>query len=73
MENTVASLLLVTSSVVIACLVAGYAVSMTAQTINVMDNMPQLDKLYDLENSIINQTFADFNQTLPEYPYNPTP
>ena len=67
LETTVAALLLVTSAVVLACVAVDYAVTIMQQTLNT-DNIPQLDRLRDIEGSFLNQTDSLFNQTLPEIP-----
>jgi hypothetical protein len=71
-ESTVAALLLVTSAVVFACVVVSYAVNIAEQTLNT-DNMPQLDRIKNLENNFLNQTSNIYNQTLPELPNQPPP
>ena len=70
METSVAALLLLTSAVVIGCLVVNYAVNVVEQTLNT-DNIPQMDRLRDLQNSFLNQTSNfnyDYNQTATELP-----
>jgi hypothetical protein len=67
LETTVAALLLVTSTVVFACLVIDYAVTIMQQTLNT-ENIPQLSRIRNLESSILNHTDNLFNQTLPELP-----
>jgi predicted PurR-regulated permease PerM len=70
LEAAVATLLLISASVVLACVVVTYAVTTIEQTINTQ-NVPQLNQLKNLENSLLNQTNV-FNETLPQAP-NPTP
>ena len=74
METAVATLLLVTAAVVLACVVVNYAVNTIGQTLNT-NNVPQLNKLNSLENNLLNQT-ATFNETEPQLPTDspsPTP
>ena len=70
METAVATLLLVVASVVLACTVITYAVATIEQNVNTQ-NMPELNQLKNLENSLLNQTYV-VNGTLPQLP-NPTP
>ncbi len=72
METTVATLLLITSTVVLACVVVDYAVSVIQQTLNT-ENIPQLGRIRNIESSILNQTDSFFNQTQPEPPNQPLP
>ncbi len=62
MQSTVATLLLVTSAVMLCCFVVNYAIAVTEQTIQTEDN-PQLDKLHTLEELLLNQTNQLLNQT----------
>jgi hypothetical protein len=72
LETTVATLLLITSTVVLACVVVDYAVSVIQQTLNT-ENIPQLGRIRNIESSILNQTDSFFNQTQPEPPNQPLP
>jgi hypothetical protein len=72
LESSVATLLLVTSAVVLCCVVVNYAVTITQQTLN-LDNIPQLDRLRDLENSVLNQTNQIDNGTFMQLPGMSTP
>ena len=72
MQTTVATLLLITSAVLLTCVVIDYAVGIIQQTLNT-DNIPQLDKIRDIENRIQNQTDSLFNQTPPELPTQQSP
>ncbi|HEX7482175.1 MAG TPA: hypothetical protein VF350_01740 [Candidatus Bathyarchaeia archaeon] len=72
MEATIATLLLITSTVVLACVVVDYAVSIMQQTLNT-ENIPQLSRIRNIENSILNQTDNLFNQTQPDLPSQPPP
>ena len=71
METAVASLLLITASVVLACVVVDYAVSALQNTINTT-NIPQLDRLRNIENSLLNQT-NNYNGTQLQLPSEPPP
>jgi membrane carboxypeptidase/penicillin-binding protein len=70
LEAAVATLLLVTASIVLACVVVTFAVTTIEQTISTQ-NMPQLAQLKDFENRLLNETYI-INGTLPQVP-NPTP
>ncbi len=72
METSVATLLLVTSAVVLACVVVNYAVNITEQVLN-NKNIPQLDRIKNFENNIFNKTDRLFNQTQPQLPDQPPP
>lgn len=64
MQTTVATLLLITSAVILTCVVIDYAVVVVQQTLQTT-NIPQLDRLRDIQSSILNQTDSLFNQTQP--------
>jgi len=70
LEAAVATLLLVTASIVLACVVVTYAVTTIEQTINTQ-NMPELAQLRNFEDRLLNQTYL-INGTLPQVP-NSTP
>jgi predicted PurR-regulated permease PerM len=70
MEAAVATLLLVTASVVLACVVVTYAVTSIEQTINTQ-NIPQIAQLKSFENRLLNETNA-MNGALQQAP-SPTP
>ncbi|HSV49244.1 MAG TPA: hypothetical protein VLH35_02925 [Candidatus Acidoferrales bacterium] len=55
MESTVAALLLLTSTVIIACVVVTYAVDIVSSFINTAD-YPQIGQLRELQENILNQT-----------------
>jgi hypothetical protein len=61
METSVATLLLVTSAVVLACVVVNYAMDIFQQTIDTA-NLPQMGRIRDLEAKILNQTDSLFSQ-----------
>ena len=71
MQTSVVALLLVTSSVLLACVVINYAVGITEQTIDT-ENSPHIDRIRDLEKMVLNQTdtvineFESLNQTTTE-------
>jgi hypothetical protein len=68
LESTVAALLLVTSTVVLACIVVGSAVDMVQQYFG---GANQAQLVNQIQTSILNQTSL-FNSTLPVFPM-PTP
>jgi hypothetical protein len=72
LQTSVATLLLVTAAVVLACVVVNYAVNIVEQTLNT-ENIPELDHIKNLESNIINQTDHLFNETQPQLPSQPTP
>lgn len=72
MQTTVATLLLITSAVLLTCVVIDYAAGIIQQTLNT-DNIPQLAKIRDIENRIQNQTDSLFNQAPPELPTQQSP
>ena len=55
MQTTVATLLFVTSAVILACVVVDYTVVIFEQTLDT-ENTPQIDRIQKLENMILNQT-----------------
>ena len=55
MQTTVATLLFVTSAVILACVVVDYTVVIFEQTLDTED-MPQIDRIRTLENIILNQS-----------------
>ena len=66
MQSTLATLLLVTSCVVLTCIVVDYAVITMEQTLQT-NNSPQMEKIRNLENALLNQTenlFSQVNQAL---------
>ena len=72
LQTTVATLLLITSAVVLACVVVDYAVGIVVEVLHT-ENIPQLSRIRDIENGILNQTDNLFNQTQPELPNQPPP
>jgi hypothetical protein len=67
-QTSVAILLLITASVVFSCVVIDYAIGIIQATMQTT-SIPQLESLKNLENMVLNQTTAMWNQTLPT----PTP
>jgi hypothetical protein len=68
LQTTVAALLLLTSTVVFACVVVTYAISIAEATINT-DNFPAMGQLKELQQSLLNQTNDLYsNQTSPALP-----
>lgn len=72
METSVATLLLITSAVVFACVVVNYAVSVMEQFLDA-DNLPQLNALKTFESNLLDQTNNMLNQTMPQMPSEPPP
>jgi hypothetical protein len=74
METSVATLLLVTATVMFAVIVVNYAVSTFQEFVNIQDN-PQFSRIKSLQDSLLNQTSILYNQTIPAVPDNspPTP
>ena len=76
MQATVATLLLITSTVILTCIVVDYAVSIVQATLQT-DNIPQLEMLKNIQNSMLNQTdnvFTQYsNQTMSQPQTSPTP
>lgn len=62
MQATLATLLLITSAVMLTCVVVDYAVGIFVNVLQT-DNLPQIAKIRDLESMILNQTDNLFNQT----------
>lgn len=61
LQTAVATLLLITASVLLACVVVDFAVSAVENTLNTT-NLPQLDRIKNMENNLLNQTYS-FNGT----------
>ena len=55
MQTTVATLMFVTSAVILACVVVDYAIVIFEQTLDTED-MPQMDRIQKMEDMILNQT-----------------
>jgi len=71
MQTTVATLLFVTSAVILACVVVDYAVQACEQTLDT-ESLPQFDRIRTLEDNLLNQTdilindIESLNQTYTE-------
>ncbi|MDG6223046.1 MAG: hypothetical protein IAX21_01630 [Candidatus Bathyarchaeota archaeon] len=61
MQTTVATLLFVTSAVILACVVVDYAVVACEQTLDT-ESLPQFERIRALENKLLNQTDTLINQ-----------
>ena len=55
MQTTVATLLFVTSAVILSCVVIDYTIAIFEQTLDTQDNS-QIDKIRNLEKMILDQT-----------------
>ncbi len=55
MQTTIATLLFVTSAVILACVVVDYAIVIFEQTLDT-DNSPQIDRVREIEDMVLNQT-----------------
>ena len=68
MQATVATLSFVTAAVLLSCVVVEFAVVTCEQTLDT-ENMPQMDRIRQMEETIVNQTsnllseIESFNQT----------
>lgn len=72
LQTTVATLLLVTSAVILTCVVINYAVVAVQDTLQT-SNIPQLDQLKSIQNSVLNQTNYVLNQTITQPQNSPLP
>jgi hypothetical protein len=70
METTVAALLLVTASVILACVAVNYAVSIVQVTVD-NHNMPKVNKLQDYVNNLLNEAQSSINGTVAQVPEPP--
>jgi hypothetical protein len=61
MQTTVATLMFVTSAVILACVVVDYAIVTFEQTLDTED-MPQMDRIQKMEDMILNQTDNVFSE-----------
>jgi hypothetical protein len=61
MQTSVAALLFVTSTVILASVVVEYAVVTCEQTIDT-ENSPQIDRIRELEDMMLNQTDNMFSE-----------
>jgi hypothetical protein len=67
MEATVAALLLVTASVVLSCVVVEYAVNIVQVTVDT-HNFPEVKKLQDYVDNLLNETQGAINGTAVQVP-----
>jgi hypothetical protein len=67
METTVAALLLVTASVILACVAVNYAINIIQVTMD-NHNMPEVNKLQDYVNNLLNETQSSINSTAAQVP-----
>ena len=72
MQSTVATLLLVTTAVVLVCVVVNYSVTVMEQSLN-SQNIPQMSNIRNLENNLLNQTSQLMNETQPQIPDQQSP
>jgi hypothetical protein len=72
LEASVAALILVVSAVVISCLVVDYAINIVEATLDTT-NLPQLQRLRDMQTTFLNETDLLFNSTLPVPADSPSP
>jgi len=61
MQTTVATLLFVTSAVILACVVVEFAVVTFEKTLDTEDS-PQIDRIRAIENMLLNQTDNLFDE-----------
>jgi hypothetical protein len=66
METTVAVLLLLTASVVLACVVVNYAVNIVQITLS--GEIPEVAGLKNYVNEVLNQTNSTLNEVTPPLP-----
>jgi hypothetical protein len=64
MQTTLATLLLITSAVVLTAVVVDYAVVIVEETLRTT-NSTQLDRIRDINYALLNQTDNILNQTQP--------
>ena len=67
METTVSALLLVTASVVLACVVVTYAVNIIQVTVDTR-NLPEVNKLQDYVNNLLHEIETPINGTSVQEP-----
>ena len=61
MQTTVATLMFVTSAVILACVVVDYAIVTFEQTLDTED-VPQMGRIQKMEDMILNQTDNVFSE-----------
>jgi len=62
METSVATLLIVVSAVILASIVIDYTVAVFEETLKT-DSLPQMDRIRDLQDFLLNQTDRLLNET----------
>jgi hypothetical protein len=71
MQTQVASILMITSTVIFASIVVGLAATITEQTLSVEDN-EQLQRIQNLQDQMLNQTSTWLDGLQQQYPSNLT-
>ncbi len=67
MQTSLATLLIISASVIFVSVLVGYSVAIVQQTLS-GESIPQLDRLTSFENHLLNQTDSLFNLTQPVLP-----
>jgi hypothetical protein len=65
MDTVVASLLLVVSATLLACVIVNYAINIVENTLQMTD-IPEIDRIREIQEYLYNQTDSIINQTMPE-------
>jgi hypothetical protein len=65
MDTVVASLLLVVSATLLACVIVNYAINIVENTLQMTD-IPEIDRIREIQEYLYNQTDSVINQTMPE-------
>ena len=68
MEASIATLLLITSAVVLACIVVNYAVSVFECVLDT-ESLSHMKRIEELQKSLLDQTDTLLNQTQSESPF----
>jgi len=63
MQSTLTTLLIITSAVALASVAVNYALTVAEQTLQT-ENMPQMERIKNLESMLLNQTESMFNGTM---------
>jgi hypothetical protein len=64
-DTVVASLLLVVSATLLACVIVNYAINIVENTLQMTD-IPEIDRIREIQEYLYNQTDSIINQTMPE-------
>ncbi|MCX8153677.1 MAG: hypothetical protein N3E52_04510 [Candidatus Bathyarchaeota archaeon] len=72
MEGVVAALLLVVSATLLACVVVNYAVTIVENILQ-MNDVPEIDRIREIQEYLYNQTDRTLNETIPEVTLPPLP